>query len=468
MRSPEDWFEAFEPFHPHSLTAKTASKLIEGYSPEEYLFSHNTIIASVDVDPEQDHLILPESQPFINDNIDAWERGVISNDWRSFIGGYNYQEHVQIPDLSKGKIVDAALRDVGEALYVDILVATARKHERLIHRIQSGALNSMSMGCICDFTICGKCGNKAVDDTQVCACIRYSKGNNFIGPDGKQRRIAELCGHRNEPGSVRFIEASWVENPAFRGAVTRNLLSLPELRKKATSTRFFVPSALPVNPRGLLRAAHRSVEGQEDGYKGDDTLPPEAGPKGPERFTEDVFDFLYYDDNPSQNLTREYPEGDGQERPFDVQVEDSKDPPLEFLEENLIHSSKAGDLVEEFIQRYRTSGLSEIQLRKIREGVQLYRDGGFRRVAQAGWKGVELLSLHYFLGKYRPYRKASVETPLAHYALVRELQGISPFASEMSFLKVCTAKLGRKLASRGEAKSLLKLARLFDLGGAGA
>lgn len=472
VKSPSDWLEAFEPFHPHSLTTKTAAKVIEGYSPDDYLFSHNTIIASVDVDPEKDYMITPETLAFINDNVDAWERGVIANDWRSFIGAENYLEHVQIPSLSKGKIIDAALRDVGDSLYTDILVATARKHADLLRRIESGDLNAMSMGCICDYTICSKCGNKAVDEAQLCSCIRYSKGNVFIGDDGHQRKIAELCGHRSDPGSVRFIEASWVANPAFRGAVTRNLLSLPELSRKAATKQFFMPTPREYNLEGQRKAAHQ-VQAQEDAvmdeaesyYKGDDTVPQEAEPKGPERFTNDIFDYLYYDDVPSKTLEHEY--SDNSDRPFDVEMQWRKDQlgdPLEFLEENIVHSSKHPTKTEEFLAKYKTSGLSEAQLLRVQEGIRLYREGGFRRAASAGFKGVELLSLRYFLERYRPHREASKQSPLEHYSLVKDLQGMKHFSSEIAFLKVCVAKLGRKLTSEGEAKALIALAKLYDLG----
>jgi len=444
--------------------------MIEGYSPDQYLFSHNTIIASVDVDADQDFMITPESQAFINDNVDAWERGVLANDWRSFIGAENYLEHVQIPSLSKGKIIDAALRDVGEALYTDILVATDRSHDKLIQKIMNGDLNAMSMGCICDYTICSKCGNKAVDEVQLCSCIRYAKGNAFIGPDGHQRKIAELCGHRDDPGSVRFIEASWVANPAFRGAVTRNILSVPELTRKAASTQFFVPSRLPILDGGLPKAAH-TVEARDpvmdeaEFYQGDDTLPPEAQPSQPQRFTQDVFDYLYHDDKPQHTLMHEYVDDD--DRPMDIQrqMEKEETPPLEFLEESLIHSSKTDSRTAEFLEKYKTSGLTEAQLLRVREGIRLYREGGFARVAQEGFKGVELLSLRYFMERFRPARTASSPTPVGAYSLVRELGGRSPYSSDVAFLKVCSVKMGRKFKSREEAEMLLDIGKLYDLGG---
>jgi hypothetical protein len=84
------------------------------------------------------------------------------------------------------------------------------------------------MGCKIAYSICSKCGNKAVDETQACTCVRYEKNNTFYDSNGVQRKVAELCGHESDPDSVTFIDASWVANPAFTGAVVRNVINPPE------------------------------------------------------------------------------------------------------------------------------------------------------------------------------------------------------------------------------------------------
>jgi hypothetical protein len=84
--------------------------------------------------------------------------------------------------------------------------------------------------CTVDGTICTKCGHWAADETEMCPHIRYEKGNIFFDEQGQRHRIAELCGHDSlDPtGGVTFIEASWVETPAFTGAVARNILDPTE------------------------------------------------------------------------------------------------------------------------------------------------------------------------------------------------------------------------------------------------
>jgi len=102
-------------------------------------------------------------------------------------------EHVQVEELSKGRIIDAAARDIGRSVYVDILVATDRKHTQLVTDIESGKMGTLSMGCTTQTTQCTKCGNVAVDDTDTCDCIRYHKLDTFYDSQGQRRVIAELC-----------------------------------------------------------------------------------------------------------------------------------------------------------------------------------------------------------------------------------------------------------------------------------
>lgn len=454
VRAPDDWFEALQTRGTLRLASKEAANVIAGYSPDEFIFTHNTIIASVDVSPDQDWMITAETQKYINDNKDSWERGVLANDWRTFVGAENYQEHVQIPSLSKGKIVDGAIRDIGDALYVDILVATSRHHKGLCKSILAGEMNAMSMGCVCDFTICSRCGNRAVDETQLCEHVRYSKGNVFIGPDGKQRLTAELCGHRNEPGSVRFIEASWVANPAFRGAVTRNVLDVPSVGIKSHQKQFFAPANLPHNPAARSKVA---IKGEYIENDHENRIP--GAQTNPDMPVEPREDFSEIEDR-----LNEHKPGDDAFRPFDIRRgPGSKSLPVKFLEENLIHS-KAKDGETDFIRRFKASSLTDEQLWKIRDGVRLFRVGGFNQVAGAGFSGVEILSLAYFLDRHRPPKKGYEPIPLPHFVAVRRVGGLSKFASELEYLKTVSSELGRKFRSKSEAAQVVALAKLFDLG----
>lgn len=284
------------------------------FNPENYILSHATIVASVDVSDVpnaktgtsfedgfkverrySDFRIKPECDKYINNNLDSFSRGVIKNSYRSFIGAQNYLEHVQIPSQSKGRVIDAVLRDIGDSLYVDILVATDKKHKDLIAAIQNGTMSAMSMGCTTQTTTCTKCGHVAADESTLCPHIKYSKGNTFYDEMGVRHRIAELCGHETEPESVKFIEASWVVNPAFKGAVKRNLIEVttvsPELKRKAEDILNSLPPEWSADDRQKVaeflpkNAFDWDDEGGEEG--GDEGEKKEEEKKSPMEDVED-------------------------------------------------------------------------------------------------------------------------------------------------------------------------------------
>lgn len=243
---------------------RTAGKAIKNYDPEKYLLTHCTIIASVNVDPEVEYHITPKTAKFVNNNGDSWESDLLSKVYKTFIGSYNFLEHVQVPSLSKGKVIDAALRkipledDPKEWIYlVDILVATDRKHKSLISKISSGELNTLSMGCHVNYTYCTKCGHKASEESDLCDHVKYHKGSYFTDRTGKKRIIAELCGHKTDPDSVKFIEASWVAIPAFEGAVMRNILSFQQNDKGDESKKKvaqLLEEAYSINPEDRIKS----------------------------------------------------------------------------------------------------------------------------------------------------------------------------------------------------------------------
>lgn len=220
------------------------------FSPDDYILTHCTIVASVDVDNApgvkvgsfregarnllrrwNDYYITPGTAKYINNNNDSFEREVLKRSFDTFIGAHNFLEHVQIEEQSKGRIIDTYARDIGDSLYIDILVATDKKHEDLIRQIQSGALGTLSMGCKIEHSTCSKCGNVAKDESEMCEHILYQKGNKFFDESGTLRKVAELCGHKSEPGNcgVEFIEASWVKIPAFTGAVLRSFVEAGDM-----------------------------------------------------------------------------------------------------------------------------------------------------------------------------------------------------------------------------------------------
>ena len=269
-----------------NLTEQASSILGTAFDPSQYLLTHCTIVASVDVDdvPDvklgnvkvgsstinrkyADYHIKPQCSQYVNNNGDSWSRGVLLKAFRTFVGAHNFLEHVQIEEQSKGRIIDAAARDIGDSVYIDILVATDRKHASLVADIEAGKLGTLSMGCTTDFTICSKCGHTAVDETELCDHIKYAKLNTFMDDRGQKRVIAELCGHKDydETGGVTFIEASWVATPAFSGAVMRNILSPAEVAGQEDTIRSILAAPPAEWSQDAIAKAAKTVESFEFG-----------------------------------------------------------------------------------------------------------------------------------------------------------------------------------------------------------
>lgn len=208
---------------------KTAS------TPDEkkYLLSHSTIMASVMTENDPyDWLIKPETSHLVNNNDDGWENEVLRLSYRSFVGSFNFLEHYQNTKESKGTIVDSILRKIKIAepdiwvYFCDLLVATSLEHEELVASIRSGETRYMSMGCVTDVVVCSYCGHQVKENESNCMHLARHKGSFLPDDDGVVRRVAELCGHKSLPnGGVTFIEASWVETPAFPGAVNRAIIA---------------------------------------------------------------------------------------------------------------------------------------------------------------------------------------------------------------------------------------------------
>lgn len=208
------------------------TKVAASVPTSKYLLSHCCIMSSVMTEPDpHDYLIKPECSHLVNNNDDGWTNEVLELCYPSFRGAFNFVEHYQNSKASKGHIIDAVLRRVNITsnvwvYFCDILVATDLKHVDIVDKIKAGQIKYMSMGCVTDVVVCSYCGHVVTDDNQPCFHLVFHKGQFMPDDDGVPRRVAELCGHKSLPnGGVKFVEASWVETPAFPGAVKRSVVS---------------------------------------------------------------------------------------------------------------------------------------------------------------------------------------------------------------------------------------------------
>ena len=472
-----------------SFNTRSAAKvIIDKYDPKRYLLSHCTIIASVKtedvsmplgqmmVDGFQidrkyaDWYVTPDTLKYINNNNDCWETKLLLSSFRTFTGGENYVEHIQIPELSKGKIIDSAARDIGDSIYVDILVATDRKHKPLIDAITAGQLSTLSMGCQVAFTTCTKCGNVAYDETQLCPHIKYFKGSDFYDSFGKKRKVAELCGHvKEEPGSVRFIEASWVANPAFTGAVLRNILSAEDIENINGKMQVaFSQPARVAQPGGLQKAARnrgqfkvsvpasvRKILAQDFGM--DDTT--EETPKKPDAGKSDK--------TPIQKAIEDLADAVREEAIKKVRDEISKSETSKLdLDENRENES----IIKSALQLPEWKGIARgvyatmrdpSITKKILLGLVLYKSGGWGSLVKTGsFTGRELLAVSRMMDMMK---RSSMAGESRVYRTVLAVNGLGSYTDIGSYLAACRKVVGRDLSS-DEVSALIDKGRLFALG----
>ena len=457
---------------------RAARVVLQEYDPKDFMLSHCTIIASVDAEQSAaplgrsmhdgfqierkyaDWLITPETSKYVNNNNDAWERKLLLACFRTFIGGENYVEHIQIPEMSKGKIIDAAARDIGDSIYVDILVATQKRHNSLIRAITSGDLQTLSMGCQVEFTICTKCGNTAYDETQLCNHIRYFKGNDFVDELGKKRKIAELCGHINEePGSVKFIEASWVANPAFTGAVLRNVLSPMELAEiqqvgEKLMIAFSQPARVP-SPDSWVRAA--SLAAQDQGQSQSPSQGQGEDKPAPKK-----------DDNPLDKAVSEMSDLIREKAIAKARAEMGTSENDSLPDENLSNESLIKSALKHPSWRRIASFVlnqtkrDPVVAKKMILGMVLYRQGGWKAVESSKkFTGREILGLSRLLDLATKRRTLAGETRI--YRTVLALGGLGKDQDVRNYLSNCRQVAGRDLTD-SERQALLLKGRLFAMG----
>jgi len=398
-----------------------ANKIIlNSFPAKDYLFSHATIMSSLSVDDNVEYYITPKTSKMLNANGDGWETKLLKIAYSTFRGAYNYLEHHQVPADKKGWVVDAISREVeieGEkpVIYIDLLVATEKKHEDLIARIESGQLNSMSMGCKVSYTYCSKCGNKAKDEVDLCEHIRYQKGNTFYDENGVQRVIGELCGHYSDPSSVEFIEASWVADPAFKGAVKRNfipIISNVSIPKKAN--KFDEISC------DLIKVAKNLQKMAQEEEKQDDL----------EKKQEEAID-----------------------TELDTDLEDKKDIADEFwidtinMDSNIIKKDDLHKLSNRFSNK---NAFIDV----------------LKNVDNFKWKDIssnfnksELLAISFIKNAL-----FCNTTFFNLYPIIKKAGGLKKYSNKDDFFKHCEKLLNRKL-SFNEKKFLLIQSKIFDLGG---
>ena len=144
-----------------------------------------------------------------NGNGDYFEEKELETSYKSFVGKGFYIEHDSDSiEKAKGIILDSVWHKEGR--YIECLVAVDRKaYADIARQIESGILNSVSMGCVVEEAECSLCHNVAHNQHELCEHMNpmsqaYCKGR--LMPDGKKAYETNR--------KVTFSELSGVAQPA--------------------------------------------------------------------------------------------------------------------------------------------------------------------------------------------------------------------------------------------------------------
>lgn len=148
-----------------------------------------------------------------NANGDYFPEDELQKSYQSFIGKNLHLNH-DADDVAKavGKIIDAWFVKNEDDIYVVCLCKIDKTlHPELARNIETGIIDSVSMGCSCQECECSICGKKAHNEAEMCDHLKNYLGRE-ITVDGKTEKVSSIN------RGITFNELSLVGDPADNNA----------------------------------------------------------------------------------------------------------------------------------------------------------------------------------------------------------------------------------------------------------
>ena len=148
-----------------------------------------------------------------NANGDYFPDDELEKSYESFIGKNLHLNH-DADDVAKavGKIIDAWFVRTDGDIYVVCLCKIDKKlHPELARNIETGIIDSVSMGCSCQECECSICGCKAHNESEMCEHLKNFLGRE-IDVNGEKKKVSSIN------RGITFNELSLVGEPADSNA----------------------------------------------------------------------------------------------------------------------------------------------------------------------------------------------------------------------------------------------------------
>ena len=220
----------------------------------------------------------------VNDNGDYFGEVELKKAAKTFIGVPVFVNH-QNDDIEKarGKVVHAWWDDNKGGIYTINMVDKAA-YPRLARGIEAGYITGSSMGASVKFSCCSICHKRAANAKEYCSHIRERKKKNFNGDHECEYHKSANAGNESCPVceckqgtkqsnkyanqqifehnyGVKFIEDSFVVNPACHDCLVSDVINPGAFLKKVASIREVI-AKLSVSAESDLSFGNECASGQ--------------------------------------------------------------------------------------------------------------------------------------------------------------------------------------------------------------
>lgn len=161
-----------------------------------------------------------------NDNGDYFSTEELQKSFHTFVGCPLFVNHKNNDvEEARGVIVHARW-DEEENGIVIIGRVDAKAYPKLARGISEGYISGVSMGCQVEYSRCSVCDNKAVKEDDYCNHIKEHKTRKLNG---------KIVFEKNY--GIKFIELSFVVDPACSTCHIREIFDAEDLKEKISSLR---------------------------------------------------------------------------------------------------------------------------------------------------------------------------------------------------------------------------------------
>ncbi len=187
--------------------AAVSSKYVISANPEDFVY---VAVRALTADVPNENLDAFSEKELLSINADMGCRT-----YQTFnLKPHHINHRSEDPTQARGVILDSHYNTQNDEHFPEILIAVDKtKDARLAEGIASGELNSFSMGCTAERTICSVCDNEANSPGEFCNHIKFDKGKEIEGS-----KVFEWC------EGVTFEEESSVDDPADKTALTQEVI----------------------------------------------------------------------------------------------------------------------------------------------------------------------------------------------------------------------------------------------------